>query len=62
MLKYILWRIAIMVPTLILISILVFTIIELPPGDFFESYVSELRAMGEASDMAEIDALRGPSN
>lgn len=58
MLKYILWRIAIMVPTLILISILVFTIIELPPGDFFESYVSELRAMGEASDMAEIDALR----
>jgi peptide/nickel transport system permease protein len=58
MLKYILWRIAIMVPTLVLISILVFTIIELPPGDFFESYVSELRAMGEASDMAEIDALR----
>jgi peptide/nickel transport system permease protein len=58
MMKYILWRIAIMVPTLVLISILVFTIIELPPGDFFESYVSELRAMGEASDMAEIDALR----
>lgn len=58
MLKYILWRIAIMVPTLILISILVFTIIELPPGDFFESYVSELRAMGEDSDMAEIEALR----
>lgn len=58
MLKYIIWRIAIMVPTLVLISMLVFTIIELPPGDFFESYVSELRAMGEASDMAEIDALR----
>lgn len=58
MVKYILWRMAIMVPTLVLISILVFTIIELPPGDFFESYVSELRALGEASDMAEIDALR----
>lgn len=58
MLRYILWRIAIMVPTLILISMLVFTIIELPPGDYFESYVSELQAMGEAADLAEIDALR----
>lgn len=58
MLRYILWRIAVMVPTLFLISVLVFTIIELPPGDYFESYVSELRAMGEAADMEEIDALR----
>ena len=58
MLRYILWRIVIMVPTLVLISMLVFTIIELPPGDYFESYVSELKAMGEASDTAEIDALR----
>ena len=58
MLRYILWRIAIMVPTLILISMLVFTIIELPPGDYFESYVSELQAVGESADMAEIDALR----
>lgn len=58
MLRYILWRIAVMVPTLFLISVLVFTIIELPPGDYFESYVSELRAMGEEADMEEIDALR----
>ena len=58
MLKYILWRIAIMVPTLVLISMLVFTIIELPPGDYFESYVSEMQAMGEATDTAEVDALR----
>ena len=42
MLRYILWRIAVMVPTLLLISMLVFTIIELPPGDYFEIYVSEL--------------------
>lgn len=58
MLRYILWRIAVMVPTLFLISVLVFTIIELPPGDYFESYVSELRAMGEDADMEEIEALR----
>lgn len=58
MLRYILWRACIMVPTLVLISMLVFAIIELPPGDYFESYVSELRAMGEAADLAEIEQLR----
>lgn len=58
MLRYILWRIAIMVPTLALISMLVFTIIQLPPGDYFESYVAELQAMGETADSAQIDQLR----
>lgn len=58
MLRYILWRIITMIPTLLLISALVFTIIELPPGDYFESYVSELRAMGEAADLAEIELLK----
>ena len=58
MIRYIIGRIAVMVPTLLLISMLVFTIIELPPGDYFESYISELRAMGEATDMAEIEELR----
>jgi peptide/nickel transport system permease protein len=58
MLRYILWRIAAMVPTLLIISALVFTIIELPPGDYFESYVADLRAQGEAVDMQEIEDLR----
>jgi peptide/nickel transport system permease protein len=58
MLRYILWRIAAMIPTLVIISALVFTIIELPPGDYFESYVSDLRAQGEAVDMQEIEELR----
>jgi len=58
MLRYILWRIVAMIPTLVIISALVFTIIELPPGDYFESYVSELRAQGEAVDMQEIEELR----
>ncbi|MFN3825696.1 MAG: ABC transporter permease [Pseudorhodobacter sp.] len=57
-LGYILRRILMMVPTLILISFLVFCIIELPPGDFFESHIAELRALGEAADLAEIEILR----
>ncbi len=58
MLRYIFWRVAAMIPTLLIISALVFTIIELPPGDYFESYISELRAQGEDVDMAEIQELR----
>jgi peptide/nickel transport system permease protein len=58
MLKYIIFRILSMIPTLVVISMLVFTIIELPPGDYFESYVAEMRAIGEPADMQEIEELR----
>ena len=58
MIRYILWRCLVMVPTLILISMLVFIIIELPPGDYFESYIAELRAAGEEADLAEVEELR----
>ena len=58
MLRYILWRVAVMVPTLLIISGLVFTIIELPPGDYFESYIAELQAQGENVNTEQIDALR----
>lgn len=47
-----------MVPTLLMISALVFTIIELPPGDYFESYVAELQAQGESVDQKAIEALK----
>ena len=58
MLKYVLWRVAIMAPTLLLISALIFTIIELPPGDYFESYIAELRAQGESVSGEQIATLR----
>lgn len=58
MLRYIIGRVLVMIPTLFVISVLVFTIIELPPGDYFESYVQELRALGEPADLQEIEQLR----
>ncbi len=58
MLRYILWRIAVMIPTLLVISALVFAIIELPPGDYFESYIAELKAQGEGVNLEQIEALR----
>lgn len=58
MIRYIFWRFAVMIPTLLIISALVFTIIELPPGDYFESYIAELRAQGEGANLEQIEALR----
>ncbi len=58
MLKYILKRIAIMIPTLIMISMISFAIIQLPPGDYLTSYVAGLRQMGDNVDETEIEALR----
>ncbi len=58
MLKYILWRTAVMIPTLVVISILVFTIIQLPPGDFFDSQIAELRAQGDTANLQDMENLR----
>jgi peptide/nickel transport system permease protein len=58
MLRYILWRLAVMVPTLLIISALIFTIIELPPGDYFDTYLAELQAQGEGVNTDQIEALK----
>lgn len=58
MLIYIVKRFLYMVPTLVLISMLVFFLIELPPGDYFETYVNELLAAGETVDPNHIEFLR----
>lgn len=58
MLVYILRRILFMIPTLIVISLLSFVIIQLPPGDFLTSYAAQLRAEGDEVDEAELEALK----
>ena len=58
MFNYIAHRILMMIPTLIVISIIVFTIIQLPPGDFLESYMAELQSQGESVDKQKIAYLR----
>src|SRR6476660_1292392 len=58
MLAYLVHRVLIMIPTLIAISIVVFTIINLPPGDFFSTYIAELQSSGEAADLAKIHFLQ----
>jgi peptide/nickel transport system permease protein len=50
-------RVLYMVPTLFLISVVSFVIIQLPPGDFLTSYVAGLQAQGETVDRAHLAAL-----
>jgi peptide/nickel transport system permease protein len=57
MLSYIVHRILIMIPTLIAISIVIFTIINLPPGNYFTTYIAELQGSGEKADLAKIEFL-----
>jgi peptide/nickel transport system permease protein len=57
MLSYIVHRILIMIPTLIAISIVIFTIINLPPGNYFTTYIAQLQGSGEKSDLAKIEFL-----
>ena len=58
MIGYVVHRLLIMIPTLLAISLIVFVIIELPPGDYLESYVAELESQGESVDPKEIEFLR----
>jgi peptide/nickel transport system permease protein len=51
-------RFFIMVWTLIGISILVFVIIQLPPGDYLTTYIAEIQAQGEGVDEEKIAFLR----
>lgn len=58
MLWYILRRIGYMIPTLLVISMISFAIIQLPPGDFLTSYAAQLRQQGDAVEISELVALR----
>jgi peptide/nickel transport system permease protein len=58
MLGYLVHRILIMIPTLIAISIVIFIIINLPPGDYFSTYIAELQSQGEHANVAKIAFLK----
>lgn len=58
MLQYILRRVFYMIPTLIVISIISFVIIQLPPGDYLTTYVAELVSQGETVNQATLDQLK----
>ena len=58
MFRFLIRRTLVMIPTLVVISALVFIIIQLPEGDYLTSYITELEAQGEKVSAEKIDFLR----
>ncbi|PZF80807.1 ABC transporter permease [Jiangella anatolica] len=47
-----------MIPTVFLISVVSFAIIQLPPGDYLTALVTRLEAQGETVDQTQLEGLR----
>jgi len=58
MLTYTLRRLLIMIPTLLVISFVTFSIIKLPPGDFLSNQIAELRSQGDKAALEKVEFLR----
>ena len=58
MATFLIRRLLLMIPTLFVISIITFTIIQLPPGDYLTTYIANLQETGEDADEAVIASLR----
>ena len=58
MLMYIVRRLLLMIPTLLVISFLVFAIIQAPPGDYLTNEINECLSRGEMGCKERIDQLK----
>jgi len=58
MLAYIVRRVLVMIPTLLLISMVTFAVIQLPPGDYFTTLQAEVAATGGGQDKETIMKLQ----
>lgn len=58
MLQFILRRLISLIPTLIAISLVMFIIIQLPPGDYLTTLVAAMASQGESVDQAALVALK----
>ena len=62
MIDYFIRRILVMMLTLLVVSALVFIVIQLPEGDYLTSYIAELESQGEAADPQKIVYLQKEFN
>ena len=58
MIRYIAQRIGISCATLVVVSLLSFIIIQLPPGDYLSSYLARLQAQGDTVSLQQVEGLR----
>jgi len=55
---YIARRLLIMVPTLLIISVIVFVVIQLPPGDYITTKIIQLEMSGDEVDLQKLEEIR----
>ena len=58
LIKYIIKRIFILIPVLLIISFISFTLIQLPPGDYLNMYIMQLKSGGTVLNEEEIIQLK----
>jgi peptide/nickel transport system permease protein len=58
MLAYLFRRVLLALLTMWAVSVLSFTVIQLPPGDYITSYIAQMSSSGSAVSLEEADALR----
>ncbi|HUV14848.1 MAG TPA: ABC transporter permease [Acidobacteriota bacterium] len=58
MLRFIIKRLLILPLLLLLFTIIVFVMVQAPPGDFLTSYVAMLASSGSSMDAAQVEALK----
>jgi peptide/nickel transport system permease protein len=58
MFRYIIQRLLLLPVLLLLFSIIVFWLVQAPPGDFLTSYIATLASSGSSMDQAQVDALK----
>ena len=62
MLKFIARRLMTLIPMLLVLSIVVFAIIQLPPGDYLTTYINNLRSQGNVVTERMIEELEARYN
>ncbi|MGQ0509755.1 MAG: ABC transporter permease [Betaproteobacteria bacterium] len=58
MFAYTIRRLLVMIPTLLVISFVTFTIIKLPPGDFLSNQIAELQSQGDKAALERVAFMR----
>ncbi len=58
MLNYLVRRVLIMIPTLLVTSALIFTVMSATPTNYFDNLVQDMQAQGEKVDTARIDFMK----
>lgn len=58
MFTFLMHRVLVMIPTLLVISVITFLIIRLPPGDYLSNQIEELKSQGEQAAIEKAEFLR----